>query len=293
MKYLLANSRNRNYLNSVKLNLEFIRPTCKIETAISASEDIAFAVPSAHLETTVTALKEKDLRGKSIYVSIKGIVSHELLVPSAFLAKKFARHPKEITVLAGPCHAEEIAMDRKTFLTISGENKEVVLRLASSIHSNYIKVIKSADPLGVEYASIMKNVIGIASGLVKGLNYGDNFLAVVISNSMREIKNLLQAIDDVARDLYNSAYFGDLLVTAYSELSRNRTFGDMIGRGYSISNAKGRMSMVAEGIPAVKGMHRISQMLEVKMPVLSAVYRILYKHTSPFIEFKLLESYLI
>ncbi len=290
--FLQANGRNPNYLGFVQLNLDFIKPTCDIDKAIASSADILFAVPSAYLDATVEEMEEDSMQQKKMYVSIKGIVSGEFLIPSVFLSNRFNISVNGITVLAGPCHAEEIAMDKKTFLTVAGKDEVVVNRLKDAVRSHYINVVVNHDPIGVEYAAILKNVIGIASGMAKGLNYGDNFLAVIISNAMREIKNFLADIDDFDRDLFDSAYFGDLLVTAYSEFSRNRTFGNMIGRGYSVPIAESRMNMIAEGFPAVKGMYQAAMQHGTNMPVLSTVHRILYQHASPYIEFKLLETYL-
>lgn len=292
MHYLLANGRNPNYLSFLQLDLEYIRPVSDIKSAVASSDDILFCLPSSYLEAEVTMLEEINFTNKRISVSIKGIVSEELLVPSVFLSKRFAKPANEIIVLAGPCHAEEIALNRKTFLTIAGVNDTDVRRMAGSITSHYLTVIVSSDPAGIEYAAILKNVIGITSGMVKGMNYGDNFLAVVISNAMREIRFFLAAIDDQQRDLFDSAYFGDLLVTAYSEFSRNRTFGQMIGRGYSVPTAESRMNMIAEGFPAVKGVIKMARELNVNMPVISATYRMLYKQASPYTEFKLLENQL-
>ncbi len=292
VNFLLANGRNPNYLSFLQLNMQFIRPTNLLEEALACSEDILFVVPSAYLESTISGFDENILQDKRLYVSMKGLVSDEFMLPSVFIARQFNMEVKDITVLAGPCHAEEIAMDKKTFLTVSGENDCIVKRMVQAVKSHYIHVITNSDPLGVEYAAIMKNVIGIASGIVKGLNYGDNFLAVVVSNAMREIRDFLKAVDNEKRDLNDSVYFGDLLVTAYSEFSRNRSFGSMIGRGYSVPIAESRMNMIAEGFPAVKGMHQAASHLGINMPVLSTVYRVLYQHGSPFAEFKLLEKHL-
>ncbi len=290
--YLLTHARNPNYLGFLQLDLQHIYPTSNLEKAIASSNDILFAVPSAYLEQTVAELDENVFRQKNLYVSIKGLIPPDLLIPSVYLSRRFAKQPDEIIVLSGPCHAEEIAMNRKTYLTVAGKNPVAVMRTSEAIRSGYVTVIQNNDPIGVEYSSVLKNIIGIAGGLVKGANYGDNFLAVVVSNAMREMKFFLQVIDNKPRDLYDSAYFGDLLVTAYSEFSRNRTFGQMIGRGYSIPMAEDKMTMVVEGFPAVKGIQQLADLLKVKMPVVSAVYRILYQHSSAFTEFKLLENQL-
>jgi len=288
--YLQKHGRNSNYLSFLQLNLQKIRPTCSLDEAIKASEDILFAVPSAYLESEISGMEEDLLEGKQLYVSIKGIIPEQDCVPSEFLHRKFDISTNRIIVLAGPCHAEEIAMDRKTFLTIAGNDLGPVQRVADAITSTYLKVICNSDPAGVEYAGILKNVIGISCGIIKGMNYGDNFLAVVVSNAMREVTSFLSASSAHDRDVNDSVYFGDLLVTAYSEYSRNRSFGQMIGRGYSISMAEGKMNMVAEGFPAVKGIYRLARQMDVTMPIVSATYRILYKQASPYNEFRLLEN---
>ncbi|HMR91245.1 MAG TPA: glycerol-3-phosphate dehydrogenase [Chitinophagaceae bacterium] len=290
--YLLAHGRNRNYLGFLQLDLQFIRPVSSLKEAVASADDVLFAVPSVYLEQELAPLAPPAVTGKNLYVSVKGIVSEDLLIPSVFLSKFFQHPVKNITVLAGPCHAEEVAAGRKTYLTIAGKNDKLVVRMAKAITSHYISTVKNSDPHGVEYAGILKNVIGIASGMVKGMNYGDNFLAVVICNAMKEVSQFLQAVDHAPRNLYDSAYFGDLLVTAYSPFSRNRTFGEMIGRGYSIPLAESRMSMTAEGQPAVKGILQMAKMIGLHMPVISAVYRMLYQHASPYAEFKLLENQL-
>jgi glycerol-3-phosphate dehydrogenase (NAD(P)+) len=288
--HLLENGRNCNYLSFLQLDLQKIRPTCKLEEALSATEDILFAMPSAHLESELSELEENCLTNKQVYVSIKGIIPDHDCTPSDFLQKRFGFPIHKLMVLAGPCHAEEIAMGRKTFLTVSGNHPQQVTRMASAIRSGYVNVIENKDPTGVEYAAILKNVIAIAGGIIKGMNYGENFLAVVVSNSFREVSKFLDTLNPKERDLYDSAYFGDLLVTAYSEFSRNKTFGQMIGRGFSIPLAEGKMNMVAEGVTAVKGVYTIARQLDIKMPIVSATYRILYKQASPYNEFKLLEN---
>jgi glycerol-3-phosphate dehydrogenase (NAD(P)+) len=293
VKFLLKNQRNPTYLSFLELDMDYVHPINKLKEVVQSSDDILFAVPSAFLESTLVGLDEALFKGKRIYVSIKGLVTEDLLIPSVYLSQRFNADIKNITVMAGPCHAEEVAMDKKTFFTISGENSAIVKRVSSVIKSHYIHVICNHDPLGVEYSAILKNIIGIAGGIVKGLNYGDNFFAVVISNAMREVKAFLKAMDKVDRDLFDSAYFGDLLVTAYSEFSRNRSFGFMMGRGYSVPDVSSRMKMVAEGFYAVKGVYKIAKEIKLHMPVVFSVFRILYKHASPFAEFKLLEKQLL
>ncbi|KIC90918.1 NAD(P)H-dependent glycerol-3-phosphate dehydrogenase [Flavihumibacter sp. ZG627] len=290
--FILGHGRPPHYLSYVQLELERINPVTDLMEALEASDNILFAVPSAFLESTISVWEGEFPKHKQLLVSIKGVVPSTGDFPSVYLARRFQLSVSEIIVLGGPCHAEEIAMGRRTFLTISGRNDKAVSELAAEITCHYLRVITNPDPMGVELAAIMKNVVGIAAGLVRGMNYGDNFLAVVISNAMRETNMLLDALDPGNRDLNDSAYFGDLLVTAYSPFSRNGNFGQLIGRGYSVTMAKAQMQMTAEGYPAAEGLYRQAIGAGLQLPLLSAVYRILYKQAAPFNEIKLLEHYL-
>lgn len=273
--------------------MQHIKPLSDFEEAAGMADHILFAIPSAHLQSSISKLDPELLHDKNVLVSIKGVVTRDNLLPSDYLGRYFRLDDSRIAVIGGPCHAEEIAMERKTYLTLASTNKELSASVTGAIHSHYIRTIVNEDPLGVEYAAILKNIIGIACGISSGLNYGDNFQAVLVSNSLREIKHFLGSVHPLDRDLSQSAYFGDLLVTAYSEFSRNRTFGHMIGRGYTVQLAHMQMNMVAEGYFAVKGIYDLSRQLGLEMPIVSAVYRILYNHISPYIEFKLLENKLI
>lgn len=233
------------------------------------------------------------MEGKYLLSSIKGIVPRHNQIPSDFLGTQLLVAPERHVVLGGPCHAEEIAMDRKTYVTVAAEDVQLAKAVASAISLEFVRTVASDDPLGIELAAILKNVVGIASGIASGLNYGDNFQAVLVSNAMREVTAFLQGIDGKERDLSRSGYFGDLLVTAYSTYSRNRTFGQMIGRGYPVHLAQSEMNMVAEGYYAAEGIHAMARKTGQQMPICSAVYRILYHKISPYVEFKLLEQKLI
>ena len=293
VQQLKEKGRNPNYLSYLELPMQNIRPVSEFEEAADAADHILFAIPSAYLEGSVAKVAPDLLEGKSVIVSVKGVVGSENLLPSEFLSWRFHLDDTRLAVIGGPCHAEEIAMERKTYITMASANDELSTTIANSVTSHYIRTVINKDPVGVEYAAILKNVVGIACGMAHGLNYGDNFQAVIVSNALREIRRFLETIHPLERDLSQSAYFGDLLVTAYSEFSRNRTFGHMIGRGYTVQLAHMQMNMVAEGYFAVKGIYDLSRRLNLEMPIVSTVYRILYNHISPYIEFKLLENKLI
>lgn len=291
--FIKKHGKNPNYLSFLPLKKEHIFPTAQIQEAIRFSDFVLFAVPSAFLENTVSEIRPEDMAGKQLLMSIKGIVPRHGLIPSDFLSRRFGLSPTGAVVIGGPCHAEEVALEKKTYVTIAAEQTAVAQCIASSIQLDFIRTIVNDDPMGVEIAAIMKNIVGVACGIAHGLNYGDNFQAVLVSNALREVQQFIGNLDNKPRNLANSSYFGDLLVTAYSEFSRNRMFGQMIGRGYSVHVAQKEMNMVAEGYYAVEGIYAMARKMNQELPVISTVYRILYNKISPYVEFKLLEQKLI
>jgi glycerol-3-phosphate dehydrogenase (NAD(P)+) len=246
------------------------------------------AVPSAFLKAALEGLTPEDFKNKKVFSAIKGIVPEDLLIVGEFFNKKFDVPVDNIGVITGPCHAEEVAMEKLSYLTIASQNTENATFVASQLNSRYIKTTVSDDIYGTEYSAVLKNVFAIASGICHGLGYGDNFQAVLISNAIQEIKVFVDAVHPIDRDIKSSAYLGDLLVTAYSQFSRNRTFGNMIGKGYSVKSAQMEMNMVAEGYYGVKCIYEINKQYNINMPITTAVYHILYEKISPMIEMKLL-----
>ena len=229
-------------------------------------------------------------QNKKIFSAIKGIVPEHNLIVGEYMNSHFNVSFENIGVITGPCHAEEVALEKLSYLTVASPDLNTATAMASVLNCRYIKTIVSDDIFGTEYAAVLKNVMSIASGICNGLGYGDNFQAVLISNGIREIKRFVDAVHPIKRDINDSAYLGDLLVTAYSQFSRNRTFGAMIGKGYSVKSAQLEMNMVAEGYYAVACIHEINGKFKVEMPICEAVYNILYKNNSPRIEMQLLSD---
>ncbi|QEC69750.1 glycerol-3-phosphate dehydrogenase [Panacibacter ginsenosidivorans] len=289
-EYIRLNKRNPRYLSYAELDLNFIRPTTSMEEAILHAQLIVLAVPSIYLKEIIQSINKDWIHNKAVAVSIKGIIPSSGSTPGLYIRKYFdLREP--VLIIGGPCHAEEIGMKRNTYVTISGEDPVWVKKIADSISVPYIRTVTNNDPVGVEYVSILKNIIGIATGIASGLHYGENFQAVLTSNSMREVDSFLSCIH-ANRSVYDSVYFGDLLVTAYSGFSRNRTLGKLIGRGIHVSHALQAMEMVAEGYNASKELAPMLSDLNISLPVINSVYRILHQHANPFHEFKLLEQQL-
>jgi len=288
---IMQTGSNPKYLSFASLNINYINAVTDMEWAIKQSELILFAVPSAYLQQVTSTIEPEWMLDKQLAVSIKGFVKGAGVIPSRFLQNLFPESDSVI-VIGGPCHAEEIAMERNTYVTIAAREIHVAQQLSENIHLKYINPILNDDPEGVEYVAILKNIIGIATGIANGLNYGENFQAVLTSNAMREIKHFLGEVSPRQRDLFDSAYYGDLLVTAYSEYSRNRTLGKLVGRGIKVSNALNVMEMVAEGYNASNELAPLVKYLKADFPVINSIYRILHQHASPFHEFKLIEKYL-
>jgi glycerol-3-phosphate dehydrogenase (NAD(P)+) len=289
INYILDNHTNPNYLSSVIFDVNRIKFYKNINKAIAKSDVLIFAIPSAYLIKTMSHFTGS-LEGKVIVSAIKGMVSEENLSVSEYFQKFFSVHEENIAVISGPCHAEEVALERLSYLTIASKNTILASEIANSLKCRYISTSISDDIIGTEYAVVMKNIYAIASGISHGLGYGDNFNAVLISNAIQEIKRFTDAIHPITRDINDSAYLGDLLVTAFSKFSRNRLFGSMIGQGYSVRAAQLEMNMVAEGYYGVKAIRNLNQQLGVDLPITDAVYKILYEKFSPAVSFLILSG---
>ncbi len=278
---------NPSYLTSVHFNTSRIDFTSDINEAVKNNDTLIFVTPSPYLKGHIKKLKVK-LRDKFIITAIKGVVPPENLVCTEYFRQVLGVPEENLAVLGGPSHAEEVALGRLTYLTVGCTDLDKAKWFADLISSSYIKTKISADVVGIEYASVLKNVYAIAAGICNGLKYGDNFQSVLMSNAAHETDRFLKAVYPIERNIYDSVYLGDLLVTGYSNFSRNRVFGTMIGKGYSVKSAQMEMEMIAEGYYATKCMTEINRHFRVNMPILDAVYDILYERISPAIEVKLL-----
>ena len=278
---------NPSYLTSVHFDVNRISFSSDINEVVRNCDTLIFVTPSPYLKNHLKKLKEK-LHNKFVITAIKGIVPDENLICSEYLRQVFNVPDDNLAVLGGPSHAEEVALGRLTYLTIGCTDEEKAANFADLIASSYVKTKTNSDVIGIEYASVLKNVYAIASGICNGLKYGDNFQSVLVSNAVQEMSRFLNAVYPIERNVYDSVYLGDLLVTSYSNFSRNRVFGTMIGRGYSVKSAQIEMEMIAEGFYGTKCMKEINRHFHVNMPILDAVYNILYEKISPSIEIKLL-----
>ncbi|WP_372754270.1 NAD(P)H-dependent glycerol-3-phosphate dehydrogenase [Labilibaculum sp.] len=278
---------NPRYITSAEFDVRKINFSHNLDEIVQNSDIIILAIPSAFLKNALKNLTVS-IKNKFIVSAIKGIVPDENMIIGEFINEKYDVPFSNIGVISGPCHAEEVALERLSYLTIASQNTKKARNLALKLECAYIKTSISDDIYGTEYSAVLKNVIAIAAGICHGLRYGDNFQAVLISNAIQEIKRFVDTVHPISRDIKSSAYLGDLLVTCYSQFSRNRTFGTMIGKGYSVKFAQLEMHMIAEGYYAVSCIKEINEAYKVHMPITMAVYNILFEKISPAIEIKLL-----
>ena len=261
--------------------------TSVLNKIVALYDTLVFVVPSPYLKNHLRRLKTR-LKDKFIVTAIKGIVPDENLVCSEYFHQVFDVPYENLACLGGPSHAEEVALERLSYLTVGCSDMEKAQSFADVLTSNFIKTKTSTDVIGIEYSSVLKNVYAIAAGICSGLKFGDNFQAVLMSNAVQEMERFLKSVHPIERNIADSVYLGDLLVTGYSNFSRNRVFGTMIGKGYSVKSAQIEMEMIAEGYFGTKCMKEINRHHHVNMPILDAVYNILYERISPQVEIKLL-----
>jgi len=284
--HLIKFRHNPHYLSSVEIAVPPQHISTDLKKTISQAEFILLNVPAAFLKDALDGITPEDLQGKKIVSAIKGIVPDENLIIGEFMNQRYGIPFSNLLVISGPCHAEEVALEKLSYLTIASPDTELAATFAGMINTRYIKTIVSDDIYGTEYGAVLKNVYAVASGICHGLGYGDNFQAVLISNAIREMERFVEAVHPIERDIKESAYLGDLMVTAYSQFSRNRTFGNMVGKGYTVKSAQLEMNMVAEGYYAVNCLQQINKQYNVYMPICNAVYAILYQKRAPHIEMK-------
>lgn len=286
-EHIKKEMHNPNYLSSIELHIDKLKLTTDINEVVKNSEVLIFAIPSAFLHSELQKLKEP-LSDKIIFSAIKGIVPESGLIVGEHFNKHYDVPFKNIGVIAGPSHAEEVALERLSYLTIACADEEKAALFAKILENDYINAKTSDDIIGTEYAAMLKNIYAIAAGIAHGLGYGDNFQSVLMSNAIREMNRFIRNVYKMKRNINDSAYLGDLLVTGYSTFSRNRMFGNMIGKGYTVKSAMMEMNMVAEGYYATKSAHLLMDKLEKKSktPIINAVYAILYEQKEPKKTFK-------
>lgn len=282
-EFIRTHGFNQNYLSSVEFDSEQLIISSDINEVVAYADYLIFAIPSAFLEDELQKITHS-LEGKVIFSAIKGIVPESSMIVGDHFNTHYKVPFSNIGVITGPCHAEEVALGRLSYLTIASADMDKAENIANVLRSEFIRCTTSDDVLGTEYAAVLKNIYAIAAGIAHGLGYGDNFQSVLMSNAIREMKKYVRKVHKIKRDINGSAYLGDLLVTGYSTFSRNRLFGTMIGKGYTVKSAQMELNMIAEGYYAARSAYIINQQRgkkKAKTPILNAVYEILYEKKSP------------
>jgi len=311
IKQIISRRHNPHYLSTAYFDTSKLKLTTKAEEVIANSDCIVVAVPSAYIVKVLEELDRNIFSGKKIVNAIKGILPDKNLLLNDYLKTEFNVDLKDYFAVLGPCHAEEIAAEKLSYLTFSGIDEAVTNEIASHFKNDYLNTVENNDIYGVQYAAVLKNIYALGAGLAHGLDYGDNFLSVLIANSADEMAGFLRKLGvqniqvgsiehshppikrQPTTNYAASVYLGDLLVTCYSPYSRNRTFGNMIGKGYSVKSAQLEMNMVAEGYNASKCMYLINQKIKAEMPIAETVYRILWEGLPALEGFKEVEKELV
>lgn len=281
-EHLIKEQHNPSYLSSVEFKTSQLKLSNDINEMASYADVLIFVIPSAFIHDELQKMTI-DVKGKIIVSAVKGIMPETGKLVGEHFHDIYKVPFNNIAVIAGPCHAEEVALERLSYLTIACADEDKAKAIAQDLSSNYINVATSDDVIGIEYAVMLKNIYAIAAGIAHGLGYGDNFQSVLMSNAVREMKRFIKKRHKMKRNINSSAYLGDLLVTGYSTFSRNRMFGNMIGKGYTVKSAQMEMSMVAEGYYATKSAYDLIDKLERtdKLPIITAIYQILYEGKDP------------
>ena len=272
------NGRNPKYLRSVKFDKKRLTASTNVVELVAQHDTLLLVTPSAFVSDILDQLSNEQLAGKKIISAIKGVEPNSLKIVGEYLFENKGVSQDDFGVITGPCHAEEVAQEKLSYLTFASTNAVFCEKMCVALDCDYIKVTPSADIYGTEISAVLKNVYAIAAGMCHSLGYGDNFQAVLVSNAIREIKRFIAAVHPIDRDADDSAYLGDLLVTAYSQYSRNRTLGAMLGKGYSVKYALMEMEMVAEGYYATESIHKLNKNHGVEMPILDFVYGVIYEN---------------
>lgn len=274
--YIEEQQHNPKYLRSATLKTKRLRITNDLNEAVAKAEFLLFVIPSAFVQAELKQL-HIPLEGKIIFSAIKGVIPDRLEIMGEFFHRKYAIPYANIGVITGPCHAEEVALEKISYLTVACQDLEKAKMLSRLLTTHYIRVTLSDDIIGTEYAAMLKNIYAIAAGIGHGLGYGDNFQSVLMSNAIREMKRFIKNLHKMKRNINASAYLGDLLVTGYSSFSRNRTLGNMLGKGYTVQAALSEMNMVAEGYYAAATARMIKRSFKTRTPIIDAVYAVLYE----------------
>jgi glycerol-3-phosphate dehydrogenase (NAD(P)+) len=293
IRHIRNRHHNPQYLSSVYFETALLAMDNDVGRVAASSDCLVIAVPSAYAVSTLEGLPRNVFAGKKLVSAIKGILPEQNILLNDYLAQQFDMVMTDYFTVMGPCHAEEVAAEKLSYLTFSGNDETTTRQIASHFSTEYLNTIVNNDIYGVQYAAVLKNIYALGAGIAHGLEYGDNFLSVLIANCADEMAGFLKKVGIHPANYAASAYLGDLLVTCYSLYSRNRTFGNMIGKGYSVRSAQLEMNMVAEGYNASKCIYLVNNKIGAEIPIAATIYKILWENVKVREGFKQLEAHLV
>lgn len=295
--HLAQRNHNPHYLSSVFFNTEYLILSSNINFVIESCDALVIAIPSAYINQALSALNKDVFKNKKIISAVKGILPEKNQLLNEYLDENFNVELKDYFTILGPCHAEEVAAEKLSYLTFSGLDADTTKQVAKHFKTEFILTRINPDVLGVQYAAVLKNIYALGAGIAHGLDYGDNFLSVYIANAANEMVRFVREVkhesSDAAINYASSVYLGDLLVTCYSLYSRNRMLGNMIGKGYSVKAAQLELGMVAEGYNASKCVYKTNEDLKVEMPIAEIIYKILWEQLPTSEGFNAIEELLL
>lgn len=279
---LTNDGNNPLYLSEIFFDTSRLAVSNDINEVVDSCDDLFLVIPSAFVASALKSVPKEKWANKRIHSAVKGIEPASNLIVTDYLEQMLGIAPEQMSVISGPSHAEETARKKLTFLTVGSVNPDLVEQVRNIIEGKFVRTTPSADMRGIEYSTVMKNIYAVAAGICRGLGHGDNLIAVLIANAAQEMEHFLQeCVPAAGRRLSDYVYLGDLLVTCYSQHSRNRTFGNMIGMGYNVKEAQMEMKMIAEGYYAVACVEKIRKAKQIEMPIEETVYSILYRRSLP------------
>ena len=274
---LINNEKKCKFLPEITLP-EGIYCTTSYEEAIKNSEIILHVTPSKFTRNTVKEYK-KYVTNQTIAICTKGFEKETLSSLDEIFKQEIPN--VKLAVLSGPSHAEEVSKAVPTAMVIASENEKIANELRDIFMNENLRVYTSKDVKGVELGGALKNIIAFCAGVAAGIGLGDNTFAALITRGLCEISRLGVALGGKYETFYGLTGLGDLIVTCLSEHSRNRTAGKLMGQGKTLEEARNQIGMVIEGVDNIEVAYELAQKYQVDMPIVNAVYDMLYNNLSP------------
>jgi len=279
---LKRDHENRRFLPGISIPWS-INITTDLGKSLDGSSYIVFVTPSHTIrEVAVNVATQSNLNRNAVIINAsKGLEDNSLCRMSEILTEELPQKKKLITGLLGPSHAEEVSRKMPTSVVVAGDDQTVLRKVQKLFMSKYFRVYTNTDLVGVEIGVSLKNTIAIAAGICDGLGYGDNTKAALITRGLAEIKRLAARLGARKETFSGLSGVGDLIVTCMSRHSRNRYFGEQIGKGKHLKEILEDMVMIVEGIKTTRAAVKLGKKHGVELPIAEQVYSVLFHRKNP------------